>query len=146
VILKLYNFLIYERHGNLAFKGQTLHRNQWRRKTASYISQSSNSTTQIMILDEPTSHLDFGNQIRTLNIIKKISDRGLSAIMTSHYPDHTFISSNRVAILNKGSLMAIGDPEEVITEKNMRETYGIDVKILNIENHRKAVIPLEIKY
>ena len=101
---------------------------------------------QIMLLDEPTSHLDFGNQIRTLNIIKKISDRGLSAIMTSHYPDHSFISSNKVAILNKGSLMAIGAPEDVITEKNMSETYGIDVKILDIENHRKAVIPLEIKY
>ncbi len=41
--------------------------------------------------------------------------------MTSHYPDHAFISSNKVAILNKGSLMVIGDPEEVITKKNMSE-------------------------
>ena len=101
---------------------------------------------QMLLLDEPTSHLDFGNQIRTLNIIKKISKSGLSVIMTSHYPDHAFISSNKVAILNEGKLMAIGNPEEVITEKNMSETYGIDVKILNVENHRKAVIPLEIKY
>jgi iron complex transport system ATP-binding protein len=100
---------------------------------------------QILLLDEPTSHLDFGNQIRTLDIIKKISDNGLSVIMTSHYPDHAFISSNKVAILNKGSIMAIGDPEDVITERNMSETYGIDVKILDIENHRKAVIPLKIK-
>ncbi len=100
---------------------------------------------QILLLDEPTSHLDFGNQIRTLDIIKKISDKGLSVIMTSHYPDHAFISSNKVAILNKGSIMAIGDPEDVITERNMSETYGIDVKILDIENHRKAVIPLKIK-
>ena len=35
--------------------------------------------------------------------------------MTVHYPDRAFIQSNRVAILNKGSLMAMGDPEEVIT-------------------------------
>lgn len=52
------------------------------------------------------------NQIRTLDIIKKISASGLSVIMTSHCPDHAFISSNEVAILNKSSLMAIGDPEE----------------------------------
>ena len=101
---------------------------------------------QMLLLDEPTSHLDFGNQIRTLNIIKKISKSGLSVIMTSHYPDHAFISSNKVAILNNGSLMAIGDPEEVITEENMSKTYGIDVKVLDVENHRKAVIPLDIKY
>ena len=42
--------------------------------------------------------------------------------------------------------MAIGDSEEVITEKNMTETYGMDVKILDVENHRKAVIPHEIIY
>ena len=101
---------------------------------------------QILLLDEPTSHLDFLNQIRTLNIIKKISASGLSVMMTSHYPDHSFISSNKVVILNKGSLMAIGNLEDVITEKNMNETYSIGVKILDVENHRKAVIPLEIKY
>jgi iron complex transport system ATP-binding protein len=100
---------------------------------------------QILLLDEPTSHLDFGNQIRTLEIIKKISKSGLSVIMTSHYPDHTFISSNKVAILNQGKLMAIGKPEDVVTEKNMNDTYGIDVIILNIEKHRKAVIPLKIR-
>jgi iron complex transport system ATP-binding protein len=98
---------------------------------------------KMLLLDEPTSHLDFRNQTRTLDIIKKISKSGLSVIMTSHYPDHAFISSNKVAILNKGKLMAIGDPEDVITEKSMSETYGSDVKILNVENHRKAVIPLE---
>ena len=79
---------------------------------------------KLLLLDEPTSHLDFGNQIRTLEVINRLSKRGLSVIMTSHYPDHAFLSSNKVAIMNKGSIMAIGSPEEVITEKNMREAYG----------------------
>lgn len=100
---------------------------------------------QILLLDEPTSHLDFGNQMRTLEIINKLSKSGLSVIMTSHYPDHTFVSSNKVAILNNGTLMAIGNPEDVVTEKNMRDAYGIDVMILDVEKHRKAVIPLEIR-
>lgn len=100
---------------------------------------------QILLLDEPTSHLDFGNQIRTLNIINKLSEAGLSVIMTSHYPDHAFISSNRVAILNKGTLMAMGSPEDVVTEENMRKAYDVDVKILEVEKYRKAVVPLEVK-
>jgi iron complex transport system ATP-binding protein len=100
---------------------------------------------KILLLDEPTSHLDFGNQIRILEIINKLSSSGLSVIMTSHYPDHAFISSNRVVILKNGALMAIGSPEEVVTEENMRKAYNIDVRILNVEKHRKAVVPLEIK-
>ena len=97
---------------------------------------------KILLLDEPTSHLDFGNQIRTLEVINQLARNGLSVIMTSHFPDHTFISSNQVAILNNGNLMARGSPEEVVTEENMKKAYGIDVKILDVETHRKAVIPL----
>ncbi len=97
---------------------------------------------EVLLLDEPTSHLDFGNQIRTLGIINKLSKNGLSVIMTSHYPDHAFISSNKVVIMNKGTLMAVGSPEDVVTEENMRNAYEIDVRIMDVEEHRKTVVPL----
>jgi iron complex transport system ATP-binding protein len=100
---------------------------------------------RILLLDEPTSHLDFGNQIRTLEVINKLSESGLSVIMTSHFPDHAFLSSNKVAIMNRGTIKEIGTPEEVVTEDNMRHAYGIDVKILEVDEHRKACIPMQIK-
>jgi iron complex transport system ATP-binding protein len=100
---------------------------------------------EILLLDEPTSHLDFGNQIRTLKIINELSKRGLSVIMTSHFPDHAFLSSNKVAIMNQGTIMEIGEPETVVTEENMKQAYGIDVKILDIDEHRKACIPMQIR-
>ena len=100
---------------------------------------------KILLLDEPTSHLDFGNQIRTLNVINKLAENGLSVIMTSHFPDHAFLSSNKVAIMNGGTIMEIGTPESVITEENMRRAYNIDVKILEVGEHRKACIPMPLK-
>jgi len=100
---------------------------------------------QILLLDEPTSHLDFGNQIRTLDVINKLAKKGLSVVMTSHFPDHAFLSSNTVAIMNNGTIMEIGSPEEVITEVNMRKAYGVDVKIVDIDENRKACIPMQIK-
>lgn len=100
---------------------------------------------QILLLDEPTSHLDFGNQIRTLDVINKLAENGLSVIMTSHFPDHAFLSSNKVAIMNGGTIMEIGTPESVITEENMRRAYNIDVKIMEVDEHRKACIPMPIK-
>jgi iron complex transport system ATP-binding protein len=100
---------------------------------------------QILLLDEPTSHLDFGNQIRTLKVINRLSDQGLSVVMTSHYPDHAFLSSNKVAIMNNGSIMAMGEPESVVTEENMQRAYGIDVKVMDVDESRKACIPMQIK-
>lgn len=94
----------------------------------------------ILILDEPTSHLDFGNQIRTLDIIKKLAGNGLSVIMSSHFPDHAFISANKVALMDGKRFIDIGHPETVITEANMRKIYGIDVKVLDI-GKRMACIP-----
>jgi iron complex transport system ATP-binding protein len=94
----------------------------------------------ILILDEPTSHLDFGNQIRTLNIIKKLSSRGLAVIMSSHFPDHAFISATKVALMNEKKFIAIGKPEDVITPENMKKIYGVNVKILDIGG-RMACVP-----
>lgn len=99
---------------------------------------------RVLLLDEPTSHLDFGNQIRTLNIIEKLASKGLSVIMSSHFPDHAFISANKVAIMKGTDFIDIGTPEEVITEDNMKKAYGINVKIVDFED-RMACIPLKIE-
>jgi iron complex transport system ATP-binding protein len=83
----------------------------------------------ILLLDEPTSHLDFGNQIRVLDIVDRLANSGISVIMSSHFPDHALLYSNNVAIMQNGSFMAYGPAAEVITESNLQRTYGIDVKI-----------------
>lgn len=84
---------------------------------------------EYLLLDEPTSHLDFGNQTRLLEVIKRLSKQGIAVIMSSHFPDHAFLTAGTVAILREGSLVAVGSPDEVITEKNIWETYGIEVLI-----------------
>jgi len=84
----------------------------------------------ILLLDEPTSHLDFGNQIRVLEIIDQLADSGISVVMSSHFPDHAFLTSNNVAIMQYGSFMAYGLAEEVVTAENLKRTYGVDVSII----------------
>lgn len=65
---------------------------------------------KLIIIDEPTSSLDFENQIKILKIIDKLAQKGISVIMTSHFPDHVFITGNRVAILKNRKLSSIGSP------------------------------------
>ena len=47
--------------------------------------------TELLVMDEPTSNLDFGNQIRLLTVIKGLAASGIGIIMTTHFPDHSFL-------------------------------------------------------
>ncbi|MCL2116028.1 MAG: ABC transporter ATP-binding protein [Methanobrevibacter sp.] len=97
---------------------------------------------KLLILDEPTSHLDFGNQIRLLELIENLSKKGLAIIMSSHFPDHTFLGSNKVAILKNKNFIALGDPLNVITKDNLKKAYDIDIELIEVSKSRKVCVPL----
>ncbi len=92
---------------------------------------------KIVLLDEPTSHLDFKNQTLVLRMIDRLAESGMSIIMTSHLPNHALLYSSRVALMHSGRFIAIGSPETVIDEANMKTTYGIDVKILAVNEGKE---------
>lgn len=97
---------------------------------------------EILVMDEPTSNLDFGNQVRVLKHIKKLVQKGnLGVIMTTHNPNHAFLFASKVAALGKNNMFVFGTPEEVLTEQNLKTLYGVDVKIIG-EGNRKVCMPL----
>lgn len=99
----------------------------------------------LLLLDEPTSHLDFGNQIRVLHLVEELSRTGLPIIMASHFPDHAFLTSSKVAIMRKGEFLDFGPPEDVITEENMEKAYGIKVRVMDVDGAFGRRICLPIK-
>lgn len=86
---------------------------------------------EILIMDEPTTGLDFGNQQLVLEQIHILAKEGLAVIMSSHFPDHAFLYADKALMLKEGSVHAFGKPNEVITEKSLYELYGVDTKIIN---------------
>lgn len=100
---------------------------------------------KILIMDEPTSNLDYGNQIRVLKEIKKLSLKGLGVLMTSHFPDHAFLCCTKIGLIQKNNAFIVGNVNEVITEENLKNAYGINVRIIEtiIENGEvvRACIP-----
>lgn len=97
----------------------------------------------ILILDEPTNHLDFGNQIKLLEILEQLSGLGMSIIMSSHYPDHAFLSASKVAIMKDKTFLDFGKPDKVLTEESLKAIYGMDVKLKELEEGRKICVPLK---
>ena len=89
---------------------------------------------KILILDEPTSNLDFGNQIRVLNYIRElVLQSGMGVIMTTHYPNHALGYGSKVAVIAKDGCFTIGDPNQVITEQYLHNTYGINTQIIHTQ-------------
>lgn len=98
----------------------------------------------ILLLDEPTSHLDLGNQMRILETINSLSAAGFTIMVATHFPDHALLTSNRAAILKDGLLSDLLEPEKIITEDMIARTYGVDVKIIQHESlgKRKMIVPM----
>lgn len=99
---------------------------------------------ELMILDEPTAHLDFGNQYRFVELVEKLRERDMGVLMTTHFPDHALILGSRTAVLSGGRIIAEGLAHEVINDASMRELYGIEVNVRQIED-RIICIPGPLK-
>ena len=88
--------------------------------------------TRILILDEPTANLDFGNQIRVLTQIRSLAQEGYTIIQSTHNPEQTFMFSDRVLALYNGRVLASGAPSDIVTEELMRKLYGVDIKVQSL--------------
>jgi len=86
-----------------------------------------------LIMDEPTSNLDFGNQARVLKNVCLLAEQGLGIIMTTHQPDHVFQCGADVSLIINGSSHLSGSAETVLTEQRLRDAYGIDVAVMNVQ-------------
>ena len=92
----------------------------------------------IILLDEPTSHLDFKNQVLILKMISKLSSQGLTVIMSTHLPNQAFLVSSNVALMNEGRFLATGYCNDVMTENNLADTYGMELRIVEIDDTGKG--------
>ncbi len=92
----------------------------------------------VILLDEPTSHLDFRNQAIVLMIVNRLARQGMTVIMTTHFPNHVLSLPSTVALMNSGKFVAVGEASEVMSEENLSLTYGIRVKIFSVEDQNRA--------
>lgn len=86
-----------------------------------------------LVMDEPTSSLDFGNRIRVLERIRSLADEKRGIIMTTHDPDHAFSTADRVTVISGYNRYISGRTEDVLTEERMNEIYGIRTGIAKVD-------------
>ncbi|AFM01903.1 ABC-type cobalamin/Fe3+-siderophore transport system, ATPase component [Desulfitobacterium dehalogenans ATCC 51507] len=97
---------------------------------------------KILILDEPTANLDFGNQIRVQNQIKALAKDGYTVVQSTHNPDQTFLFSDKVLAMKEGKVLAYGQPNKIYSENLIKTLYGVDVEIQSFyEDQVRVCIP-----
>ncbi len=105
------------------------------------------SEPKVLILDEPESNLDFKNQLVVLDAMSNLAARGMTCIFNTHYPAHALQRAQKALILSKGGAYVFGDTVSVVTEENIRNAFGVDAVIGEIEtpgNLLKNVVPINI--
>lgn len=110
-----------------------------------------------LLLDEPTTYLDFKNQFTILKMISRIAgEQKVTVIMTLHDPNHAMMFSDEVVLLRKlkdtmdscssslkmqQNTVACGTPHQVMTPENIRDAYEIDVEMVVVRG-RHMLLPL----
>lgn len=89
---------------------------------------------RVLVMDEPTANLDFGNQVRVLDRIRALSRQGIAVILSTHDPDQAFFCCDRVVLLHQGRMTDCAPPEEAITSASLKQLYGVDVAVLEIDS------------
>jgi iron complex transport system ATP-binding protein len=95
----------------------------------------------LMVMDEPTASLDFGNQVLVLEQVKRLAATGLGIVFSTHNPDHAFACATDVLVLKDGISRAAGAPAEVLTEDLLSSIYGVDVRLEVLAGGHRVCVP-----
>ncbi len=108
--------------------------------------------TDLIIMDEPTSHLDFKHEMIIMEtIVELVKKTGVSILIASHFPNHAFYFENndlrcKVALMNEHRFIDLGEPSLVLSEENLRKTYNVNARLVScwIDDERQVsqIIPI----
>lgn len=87
---------------------------------------------RILLLDEPTSHLDLGNRDRVLAVLRAQARSGVTVLFTTHDPNLAASTSDYVVLMHQGALLAAGPTPATLTSELLTTTYGVSVQVVHL--------------
>jgi iron complex transport system ATP-binding protein len=109
------------------------------------ISRALAQQPKILLLDEPTSHLDLANRNIILNILNSLRAAGSTIIFTTHDPEAAALIADYLVLMRQGQVLRAGDLNSTFTSEMLSETYGTTVEVLRVAGLRivKSINRLE---
>lgn len=94
---------------------------------------------KLLLLDEPTSHLDLSNKALLIKLLRKLNQQGVSVLFTTHEPEVASQLADHMVLVRKGKVMGAGDAASVFDSETLSALYGVPVKVVEIESRRIAI-------
>jgi len=95
-----------------------------------------------LFMDEPTSNLDYGNQVKILgHVLELTRNRGLGVVMTTHNPNDALIYASAVVAMGAKGQFITGNPQQLITKELLDELYRVSVKMIPVSDHLSICVP-----
>lgn len=91
---------------------------------------------RIILLDEPTSHLDLRNKRMLVDIMRDQAAEGVTLLFTTHEPEVASACANRVVLMREGRILSFGTVDEVMQENLLSTTYGSDITVSEVHGKR----------
>ncbi|MEO0128432.1 MAG: ABC transporter ATP-binding protein [candidate division WOR-3 bacterium] len=85
---------------------------------------------QILLLDEPTSHLDILHQVRIMDLLKDLNQNGITVVIVNHDLNLSSQFCRKLILLHRGNIYKIGTPEMIIDKKLVMDVYGVETEII----------------
>jgi iron complex transport system ATP-binding protein len=97
-------------------------------------------TPRLLLLDEPTSHLDIRAQLQLLELLRQRALRGMTIVLALHDLNHAMRFCDHLVVLKAGGVAANGSPEAVLTSALLRDVYGVHARVLAGDDASPATI------
>ncbi|MCX6056077.1 MAG: ABC transporter ATP-binding protein [Chloroflexi bacterium] len=91
---------------------------------------------KILLLDEPTSHLDLSNRNKTLKILNQLRLAGSTIIFTTHDPEAASLIADNLVLMRLGKVLHTGSIDLTFTSEKLSETYGTPIDVIRMEGRR----------
>ncbi|HWP79850.1 MAG TPA: ABC transporter ATP-binding protein [Candidatus Acidoferrum sp.] len=103
------------------------------------IARALTQQAKVLMLDEPTSSLDFGNQVMVMAQARELAHEGYTVIATTHNPEQSYMFSDRILALKGGRILTDGPPREVLDEALIKELYRVEATVSSLFEDRVRV-------
>ena len=102
--------------------------------------------SRILVLDEPTASLDYGNQLTVMRCLRALTQEGYTVIQSTHSPEQAYMFSDMLLAMKGGCVIAQGTPQQVLTRETVCALYGEMTQVLSLQDDTVRVcVPDEIK-
>ena len=98
-----------------------------------FIARALCQQAKILLMDEPTASLDYGNRLHVLGVVRNLSRAGYTILLSTHDPQHALWYADRALALKEGRMLALGTPRKIVTADLLQQLYGRRIDLVETE-------------